>query len=260
MKILSNIDLSNNEINNNSPLSLTGGGTGSSSLGQEIGVVTYNNNGNSLEILDVWSKGFLYSEGNGRSTPTWKDIPIVDIIYPVGSVIMSASDAFDPNEYFSGTSWERYAQGLFLVGVDLSTTAYNMANKQGGLKYHHHTIDHTHNIPSVLLEPKNIPAHTHQFVNGDTGIHFVGYDFRESGVGKINIYAGSGGSAKYTTYAASAPNMWGSLYDSATTGSQPQSAISSVAIGPTLAPDTSVTGITTNIPPYCTIHCWQRTS
>ena len=78
MKVLNNIDLSNNEIKNNSPLSLTGGGTGSDSLGQEIGLVTYNNNGNSLEILDVWSKGFLYSEGNGRSTPTWKDIPIVE--------------------------------------------------------------------------------------------------------------------------------------------------------------------------------------
>lgn len=182
-------------------------------------------------VRDSSQEYFVVGDGASKVSelPRYNsDINMVDIIYPVGSVILNASDAFDPNEYFPGTSWDRYAVGRFLVGVDLSTTAYNMANKQGGLKYHHHTIDHIHNIPSVILEPENIPAHTHQFVNGDTGIHFVGYDFSNSGVGKINIYAESGGSAKYTTYAAQSPSMWSSLYDSATTGSQPRSVISSV--------------------------------
>ena len=213
-------------------------------------------------VRDSSQEYFVVGDGTSKVSelPRYNsDINIVDIIYPVGSVIMNASDAFDPNEYFSGTSWERYAQGLFLVGVDPYTSSYNIANKQGGSINHNHTMDHTHTIPSISLSERHIPPHTHQFVNGNSSIHFVGYDFSDSGVGKINIYAESGGSAKYTTYATSAPNMWGSLYDSATTGS-PLSGQATVSIGPTRQPNTTITSIGANIPPYCTIHCWQRIS
>lgn len=137
MKVLNNIDLNNNEIKNNSPLSLMGGGTGSDSLGQEIGLVTYNNNGNSLEILDTWSKGFLYSEGNGRSIPTWKDVLYIT---HSGTTTVTMSSVVDliPNPSTATWHYKRWSDDsvdMWLKWQGKVESYYTNPNETGVLKY-----------------------------------------------------------------------------------------------------------------------------
>ena len=55
--------------------------------------------------------------------------------YPVGSIYMSANST-DPKMLFGGT-WERYANGRVLVGVDEADTDFNTAGKTGGEKLIH---------------------------------------------------------------------------------------------------------------------------
>ena len=71
---------------------------------------------------------------------------ILDKVYPIGSIYISI-DSTDPSELFGGT-WETYAEGKTLVGVDSSDTNYNSVNKTGGSS-------------TVTLSVSNLPSHTH---------------------------------------------------------------------------------------------------
>ena len=48
-----------------STLPMSMGGTGTSRLDNEVGLIAYGNNGNSLETISVQQSGFLYSAGGG---------------------------------------------------------------------------------------------------------------------------------------------------------------------------------------------------
>ena len=68
--------------------------------------------------------------------------------YPVGSIYMSVNST-SPNSLFGGT-WERFANGRCLVGVNESDTDFSRAQKTGGEKTHTLTINempqHNHAI------------------------------------------------------------------------------------------------------------------
>lgn len=137
MKVLTDINLNQNEIKNNSPLSLMGGGTGSDSLGQEIGVVTYNNNGNSLEILDTWNEGFLYSEGGGN-TPTWKDVPIYTTGSGLSTVTLTSVDDIVPNPNTATWHYKRWSDNsvdMWLKWRGNIEPYYTNSGEAGVLKY-----------------------------------------------------------------------------------------------------------------------------
>lgn len=55
---------------------------------------------------------------------------MLDFVYPIGSVVPT-TNATNPSEYWGGT-WERFAKGRTLVGVDESDAALDNSNKQGG--------------------------------------------------------------------------------------------------------------------------------
>lgn len=57
----------------------------------------------------------------------------VDKIHPVGSLYFSTTST-NPSEYFEGTTWEAYATGRTLIGVDPSDTDFDAAGKTGGSK------------------------------------------------------------------------------------------------------------------------------
>ena len=60
---------------------------------------------------------------------------------PIGSIYFSTSNT-NPSTYFGGT-WERFAKGRVIVGVDENQTEFNTVNKTGGSKYlqkHYHDI------------------------------------------------------------------------------------------------------------------------
>ena len=77
---------------------------------------------------------------------------------PVGSIYISVINQ-NPSNYFGGT-WEQFANGRTLVGVDTSQTEFNSVEKTGGEKEHTLTInempEHDHNlIHSILTAADN---------------------------------------------------------------------------------------------------------
>lgn len=76
--------------------------------------------------------------------------PIIDQVYPVGSIFMSAtfSDATQVQNALGGT-WEAWGAGRVPVGVDTTQTEFNTVGKTGGEKTHTLTID-------------EMPRHQHQ--------------------------------------------------------------------------------------------------
>lgn len=80
-----------------------------------------------------------------------------DMIYPVGSIYISASDAVDPNGLFIGTTWERFANGKTLIGVDEEDEDFATVGLEGGSK-DAVVVKHSH---SVTGEAASAGAHTH---------------------------------------------------------------------------------------------------
>ena len=74
--------------------------------------------------------------------------PIVDAVYPVGSIYLSVNSV-NPSELFGGT-WTAWGTGRVPVGVDTSQTEFNAVEKSGGGKTHTLTVNeippHNHNI------------------------------------------------------------------------------------------------------------------
>ena len=71
-----------------------------------------------------------------------------DQIYPVGSVYISVNST-NPSTLFGGT-WEAFASGKTLVGIDTQQSEFNTVQKTGGEKKHTLTIE-------------EMPSHSHRF-------------------------------------------------------------------------------------------------
>ena len=67
--------------------------------------------------------------------------------FPVGAVYMSTTSA-NPSTFWTGTTWQAFATGKTIVGIDTSDTDFNSVNKTGGSK-------------EVVLTVPNLPAHNH---------------------------------------------------------------------------------------------------
>ena len=90
---------------------------------------------------------------------SWGGVRLIDWIYPVGHIITSSNPEFDPNLIYRTTTWERYAAGRTLVGVDATDDDFNSVGKTGGEKTHQLTID-------------ELPSHRHYLKYGNA---FIGY-------------------------------------------------------------------------------------
>ena len=79
---------------------------------------------------------------------------LLDLIYPINSIYISVSST-NPSTIFGGT-WEAFATGRTLVGVDANDTDFNASGKEGGSK-------------TVTLTKDQMPAHTHTLKRSKTG-------------------------------------------------------------------------------------------
>ena len=68
--------------------------------------------------------------------------------YPIGSVITSIDEDFDPNEEYKKQNWERFAQGRTLIGVDETDASFSNVEQTGGEKTH-------------ILTTSEAPSHWH---------------------------------------------------------------------------------------------------
>ena len=78
--------------------------------------------------------------------------------FPVGAIYMSTNSA-NPSTFWTGTTWQAFATGKTIVGIDTSDTDFNSVNKAGGSK-------------EVVLTVPNLPAHNHT-VGDNTHSHSV---------------------------------------------------------------------------------------
>ncbi|MDD3338423.1 MAG: hypothetical protein PHS82_06150 [Lachnospiraceae bacterium] len=115
---------------------------------------------------------------------------IFDIVYPVGSVFISTSAA-NPSTYMSGTTWEQFAQGRTLIGVDPSVSG-DTALSTGGEATH-------------TLTDSEMPSHSHGLKDGRVFLW---------GGGQGDVYAGvnavGGKSPTGTNYLYTKQNEWNS--------------------------------------------------
>lgn len=113
-----------------------------------------------------------------------------DCPFPVGGIYISITST-NPSSIWAGTTWEQFAKGRTLVGLDSSDPDFTTSGHTGGEKTH-------------TLTPDEIPAHghgmahTHSYTGPNTGSWKVGsgkaHTWCTSAGGKT-----SGGASKTTT-------------------------------------------------------------
>ena len=100
---------------------------------------------------------------------------MIDWILPIGSVIANANPDFDPNLLYQNMTWERFAKGQTLVGVNEDDEDFSAADKTGGEKEH---------VLTVAEMPKH--SHTYNYLTSWDGQVMYGYKVTSSSSGSNN--------------------------------------------------------------------------
>lgn len=146
-------------------------------------------------------------------------------IFPIGSIYMSIAN-INPAEYFGGT-WERYAKGRTLVGVDENDATFKAVKATGGAKTHTLTTSempvHTHsqNSHNHTQNSHNHSqnAHGHSGSSGSAGAHtpsgsiatksLTGYFYtRDAQLSDHNLVLGSPGGVFGVSYEYWSGSHW----------------------------------------------------
>lgn len=149
---------------------------------------------------------------------------ILDAVYPIGSIYMSASST-NPGSLFGGT-WEAWGAGRVPVSVDANDKDFNAAGKTGGTK-EAELLWHSHESFSGSQGPSLVEA----MVGGNSS----GVEVHKKGI------AGSGEDANGYLITVSALDSRYSANDTAKTSSAGKSNAS-------------------NLQPYITCYMWKRTA
>ena len=89
-------------------------------------------------------------------------VRLLDLFFHVGYVIPTTNPDFDPNLAYPWQTWERYAKGQTLVGVNEDDATFASAGLTGGEKTHTLTI-------------AEMPSHNHTVNYNSTGTRSGGY-------------------------------------------------------------------------------------
>lgn len=179
---------------------------------------------------------------------------IVDLLFPVGTVITNASSTFNPNELYPGTTWERI-KGRVIVGVDESDTSFNQTNKTGGhkeLQSHTHngstntTGNHSHGGDTDSRRHKHdVQVRKNRYIDSSTQNHGLSDRARASFAGDIGIL-GYG--------------VDGDCYTDSNSHTHTVSIDSAGSHSHSLTIDSSGGGNAGNLQPYITKYVWERTA
>lgn len=112
---------------------------------------------------------------------------LLNLIYPVGSIYMSATNT-NPGSTLGGT-WVAWGSGKVPVGIDSTDTDFNTAEKTGGEKTHTLTVaempSHTHDVKYGSSAPLGLNS-------GSTGYKL---NYENGGTQQIYATATGGGEA-----------------------------------------------------------------
>lgn len=123
--------------------------------------------------------------------------------WPIGSIYISVVNT-NPSQWFGGT-WEAFAKGRTLVGVDTSQTEFNKVMKTGGANSSRYTPAGSNK--GTALTVNQIPSHNHYtsqvYDAGGSGIDFPVGTVKSDRVSKAGNYwwnwtASTGGGQTHT--------------------------------------------------------------
>lgn len=149
---------------------------------------------------------------------------ILNLIYPVGSIYISANREFDPNVAFGGV-WRKTSEGRCLLGAN---SEYPVGVNGGVTSHSHTTANHTLTIAEM-------PSHNHPVTtNGEFTVNN----------GNGNGMSGIPGNTP--SWGDRYPSDWWKVSVSYTGGNRPHNHGS--------------TSVASNMPPYLAVNVWQRYS
>ena len=196
--------------------------------------------------------------------------------FPVGAIYMSTTSA-NPSTFWTGTTWQAFATGKTIVGIDTSDTDFNSVNKVGGSKEvvltipnlptHNHTVgdnSHSHTANGVGDHSHTLNDHSHYIAphqhatswgeKNATG-HWGNY-------GASNSYIGSGGTdGDNNMFLTSPVDQW--TNGAGAVGMSGSGAHSHTINATTHSHTLSNTGSNTahsNLQPYIVTYIWKRIS
>lgn len=245
----------------NNGITLTGGTTVAIPAGKTVSVWSDGTNvtaqNNHLPALSLTTALPVSSGGTGVTTAASIASLVGNLLYPVGSVYVNATDNTNPGTLLGFGTWTAFGAGRVPVGFDSGNALFNTAEETGG-SYDAVTVSHTHTATSTSsFSGSALSGHTHTAT--DSGhTHQVLEGSRFSGEGTNSPYTLTSGD-DYTTWYYSK-----STSDSGTANIS----VSSVSAGtPSGSVSTSTTvdatgssGTNANIQPYITVYMWKRTA
>lgn len=231
----------------------------------------------------------------GDGTTAYNDLPYIgdyplDLMYPVGSIYISINDT-NPSTLFGGT-WERFAQGKTLVGVNESEDEFDTVQKTGGEKTHKLTTtempahNHTQAAHNHSGSAQSGGSHSHTASSNSTGAHnhggtivsggshthtIYGYNWRTKRDGSYSLTADSDGNT-LTSVQLVTSSSGGHSHTLTINNNSNHSHTITVNSGgshthtlsinnstPTIN-NTGGSGSHNNLQPYITTYMWKRTA
>jgi len=128
--------------------------------GTDGNLITYDTTGAPANVATGSSGQLLTSNGAGAA-PTFQTAAsvVADAVYPVGAIFTTVTAYADSAAVVSaigGTTWVAFGAGKVLVGVDTGDSDFDTVEETGGAKTH-------------TLTTAEMPAHTHNGNNDNTG-------------------------------------------------------------------------------------------
>ena len=205
----------------------------------------------------------------------------IQLIYPVGSVYINASDITSPATLLGFGTWSAIGAGRVMVGQDTGDALFDVMGETGGSKdaivvTHTHTtasvstedLEHSHN-GTTGIESQNHVHDAGTLVNEAVGDHSHGIAFSERLLyngGGGNPNTAFGGAVNQSTQPAGAHNHTISGFTGGqnvthnhefTTGNMSANSTHSHTV--TLN-NAGASGTNANVQPYLVVKMWQRTA
>ena len=193
--------------------------------------------------------------------------------FPVGAIYMSTTSA-NPSTFWTGTTWQAFATGKTIVGIDTSDTDFNSVNKVGGSKEvvltipnlpsHNHTVGdntHTHSMNGAGGHWHQVNDHTHLVPDHTHQVVLSLWDEKGSTLGHV----GSGGNGR--EFGHHVQDGWAQGGSVWTQASAPNTnavgdhvhSINNITHSHTLS-NTGSNTAHSNLQPYIVTYIWKRIS
>jgi hypothetical protein len=205
---------------------------------------------------------------------------LINLLYPVGSIYINATNSANPSTYFGAGTWVAFGAGRVPVGFNASDPLFDAAEETGGSK-DAIVVAHTH---TGTTDNQSV-GHTHTF-GGTTGgqsanhTHFInvvdpGHSHTQQGANSDSIVGFNGvpsGGNLATGFAPVGPNTTGNTtgiaaiadindadhnHDYSGTTSDASSTSHNHSFTTASA---GSSGTNANLQPYITVYMWKRTA